>query len=153
MDAFFTMAVGSLYVLYTVILIRVRRSAARRRKLAAQETTINPYAKRDSRLLAVLIVVEVLLLIGYMIRLPLIVPFQMEVPLLLRRVALFVGFAGVFLIGWASYTLDGEFSATIELKESHRLVTTGPYRYKKSLLPVLLRFEGNPVALVPLRNG
>lgn len=129
MDTLITLAVSGLYTLYTFILILVKKSAQKRKKLPGQEATINPYAKRDSLLLAMLVGMEIVVLFLYIIRLPLLLSSMVSMSGMLRIAGLVVGLAGVSIIGWASYTLDGEFSATIELKESHRLVTTGPYRY------------------------
>jgi len=129
MNIFITLAVSGLYTLYTLILVLVKKSAQKRKKLSGQETTINPYAKRDSLLLAVLVGIEVIVLFLYIIRFPLLLRSMLAVPIVLRIAGLIIGLSGVSIIGWASYTLDGEFSATIELKESHRLITNGPYRY------------------------
>lgn len=128
MDVFITVAVGTLYILYTILFVLVRKSARKRRKLPGQET-INPYARRDSALLASLIGMEIVLLVLHIVKVPVVRNFSFALPPALRLVALVVGLAGVCIIGWASLVLDGEFSATIELKEAHRLITAGPYRY------------------------
>ena len=36
---------------------------------------------------------------------------------------------GLILAGWARKTLGAEWSQDVELKQGHRLVTTGPYRF------------------------
>lgn len=129
MELFITLAVSGLYTLYTLILLFAKQSARKRKRLPGQETTINPYAKRDSLLLAVLVSIEIVVLFLYIVRLPILLHCMLAIPSMFRIAGLIVGLVGVSIIGWASYTLDGEFSATIELKESHRLITNGPYRY------------------------
>jgi len=137
-DTLITIAVGLLYGLYTFILIQVKRSARQRKKLEGQEQTINPYARRDSLLLSILVILEVVLLFFYIFRFFVVYKYSMHLPTPLRLASLILGFIGVVIIGWASYTLDGEFSATIELKEVHRLITAGPYQYVRH--PIYLGF-------------
>ncbi len=129
MEKFFIFGVCLIYSLYTIILILVSGSAKKRKILNGQQRNINPYAKTDSIILAILISIEVLILILFILKLPFLLIFNIKIALFIRITFLLIGLMGVSLIGWASYTLDGEFSATIQLKEQHRLITIGPYKY------------------------
>ncbi|HPC38739.1 MAG TPA: nucleotidyltransferase [Exilispira sp.] len=93
------------------------------------EKYINLYARKDSRVLSGLIIIEVILFFLYIFKIDFIIYFNFIIPDFIRFLAILSGIFGVFIIGWASFTLDGEFSETIELKEGHRLITNGPYKY------------------------
>lgn len=129
LNRFFIISVAIIYTVYTIILVRVKRMASKRAKLSGQEKDINPYAKTDSIILESLIFIEVVFLFLYIFKIDFIFYFNITLPLIVRTLALFISICGVFIIGWASFTLDGEFSETIELKQGHRLIKTGPYRY------------------------
>lgn len=128
-NSFFIISVAIIYVVYTIILIKVKRIASRKVKLLGQEKYINPYARKDSRVLLSLIFIEVVLFFLYIFKIDFIIYFNFIIPDFLRFLAILLGISGVFIIGLASFTLDGEFSETIELKEGHRLITNGPYKY------------------------
>lgn len=129
MKRVFILLVSLIYILYTIILILVKKSSSKRKKLHKQEEIFNVYAKKDSFILFVLVFFEVVLLIFYISKNPFIYKFNLNIPIIIRYFAIIIGFSGLILIGWASFFLDGEFSATIELKENHRLITNGPYSY------------------------
>jgi len=136
LDTFFTLLVGLLYSVYTVIFIRVKRTSKYRR--LENEEKINQYKKKDYLFLVFLIFLEITLIIAYVFKLKFLLYFNINIPFFIRLISTFMAFFGVFLIGWASFTLDGEYSNTIEIKENHRLVRTGPYKYIRH--PIYLGF-------------
>ncbi|NMC67779.1 MAG: isoprenylcysteine carboxylmethyltransferase family protein [Spirochaetales bacterium] len=129
MNRVFTLSVCFIYIIYTIILISVKKTASKRQKLKNLEEVIDPYAKKDSIILFLLIIFEVILLTFYILKIPFIHRFDFKIPIIFRYLGIVLGSLGLSLIGWASYILDGEFSETIELKENHRLITKGPYHY------------------------
>jgi protein-S-isoprenylcysteine O-methyltransferase Ste14 len=129
MNRFFTLSVCLIYIIYTIILIFVKKSASKRKKLNKEEKIFYLYAKKDSIILITLIIFEVIFLFFYILKIPFIYKFNIKLSTTLRFLSIFTGCLGLTLIGWASFILDGEFSETIELKENHRLITKGPYHY------------------------
>ncbi len=54
---------------------------------------------------------------------------HLHLPLWLRVLAVLVALAGAALLAWADKTLGDNLSVTLQVKDDHTLVTTGPYRY------------------------
>jgi protein-S-isoprenylcysteine O-methyltransferase Ste14 len=54
---------------------------------------------------------------------------QLGFPLWLRILGVVVALLGVTLLWWADTTLGDNLSVTLQVKENHSLVTTGPYRF------------------------
>jgi protein-S-isoprenylcysteine O-methyltransferase Ste14 len=52
-----------------------------------------------------------------------------SVPPLIRFLGVLAATLGVAIIWWSHATLRETFSTTLRLREDHRLVTSGPYRY------------------------
>ncbi len=53
--------------------------------------------------------------------------FSLPIPDALRWFGFFLGLAGISLWTWAQIALGKEWSPQLQLREKHRLITTGPY--------------------------
>lgn len=70
------------------------------------------------------------LLAGVAVYLPFTFPwFQLPLPHILRFLGFIVGIPGLALLAWTHRTLDKYWSITIEFREEHQLLTSGPYRW------------------------
>ncbi len=83
------------------------------------------------------------------LNIPWLVLFQIPAyPELVRWIGVALALASVPLLGWIHRTLDRQYSACLQIKESHSLITEGPYsRVRHPMYPVLNMFSFG-VALV-----
>ncbi len=65
-----------------------------------------------------------------------------------RWVGFAVGLLGIGLTGWSELELGRQFSPQLQLREGHRLVTTGPYAYIRHPLYLGIYGFGLSLALV-----
>lgn len=64
-----------------------------------------------------------------------------------QSLGLFLCIVGVAIACWARHLLGGNWSATVQLKDDHQLITRGPYRLVRHPIysGILLLFLGNAV--------
>ncbi|RLF22591.1 MAG: hypothetical protein DRN15_03830 [Thermoprotei archaeon] len=68
-------------------------------------------------------------LVIYLFLLPSFAWLQLWLPHEIRWLGFIIGIPGLILLAWAHHTLDKYWSITIEFREEHKLVTSGPYRW------------------------
>lgn len=83
----------------------------------------------DTILLFGIALVWLAVLIAWLLKSSMISTFDMALPAWLRWVAVAVALAALALLAWADHTLGTNLSITLQIKEGHTLVTTGPYHW------------------------
>ncbi|HOJ50836.1 MAG TPA: isoprenylcysteine carboxylmethyltransferase family protein [Spirochaetota bacterium] len=133
----FIMYIGIIYIIYTVLRIKIERIAKKRKKIELPEK-FKKKINRDKYLLKTLTITEIIIIFLYALKIDLIYYFNYSTPYFLQLTGLILGYIGILIICIATITLDGEYSATLEFKENHRLVNRGIY--KKIRHPIYLGF-------------
>lgn len=122
--------------------------------------------KYESKVLVILRIVLVYGMIMFVLIwsfVPFLLPLltQLIVPSLVRWIGVIICILMVFMITWVGIHLGRQVSGTLEIKESHTLVTSGPYKYiRHPMYLVYFIFNlglflvcGNLIALVIILLG
>lgn len=84
----------------------------------------------------------VLGLIGYMVYPPLLGFATLPLPTWAQWLGVILGLASLGLIWWVQWALDLNFSHILHLRQSHTLVTHGPYRWARHPMYTALYLHG-----------
>jgi len=90
--------------------------------------------KYENKALVILRIVLVYTMIGFVLiwsLMPFLLPLltQLIVPTLVRWIGVVLCILMIFAITWVGIHLGRQVSGTLEIKEGHTLVTSGPYKY------------------------
>ena len=144
-NAFFVL-LCALLAMRVYFMVKVRRSGGR---IMPDQQAV---AREGGRSVFILRIVLFLALIGFLVMYfagsAWIDTFLFTLPAWLRWVGFALGIFSVFFWGWTQIHLDTQWSAQLQLKKSHHLVTTGPYVYVRH--PLYMGMLGWSVALALL---
>jgi protein-S-isoprenylcysteine O-methyltransferase Ste14 len=96
----------------------------------------------------VLFLVLIAILVLYAINHPLIKGLEFTMQGWLRWAGFAIGFLSIGLATWAERELGRQFSPQLQLRQEHKLITTGPYRYVRHPLYTALFGFGLSLALL-----
>jgi protein-S-isoprenylcysteine O-methyltransferase Ste14 len=120
----FQIALCVLYSCYTLLRTHYRR-AARRPWILAWPKGI------DTILLAILIPYEVLGFAVYLLIPRWLASGALHMPLWLRWAGVVPGVAALSFFWWAHHSLGANFDRSLQIRDGHSLVTSGPYRWMR----------------------
>jgi protein-S-isoprenylcysteine O-methyltransferase Ste14 len=118
----FQIALCILYSGYTLLRAHYRRAAGRP-WIAERPTGI------DGVMLALLIPYEVLGFALYLLAPQWLAPGALPLPPWLRWTGVVPGLAALALFGWSHHSLGANFGRSLQIRDGHSLVTSGPYRW------------------------
>jgi len=106
---------------------RKSRRGAPRRSRQERIEAITQHGKASGYFMLVLFWVFVVVVALYLIDSPWIALSYFVIPVEIRWAGLALGIVAVPLVWWSHRTLGESFSYALEIKDEHRLVTSGPY--------------------------
>lgn len=118
----FQIALCILYSAYTILRTHYRRASHRRWSPARPKGI-------DSVLLAVLIPYEVLSFALYLFFPEQLAPGALPLPPWVRWIGLIPGVGALGLFWWTHHSLGANFARSLQIRDGHSLVTSGPYRW------------------------
>ncbi len=122
--AFFVLLLA-LLAMRVYFMVKVRRSGGR---LTPDDQAVEREGGRGFLILRIVLFFALIaFLVMYLIGSAWIDAFLFTLPAWLRWAGFALGILAVFLWSWAQIHLDTQWSAQLQLKENHHLVTTGPY--------------------------
>ena len=89
-----------------------------------------------------------LMLLAYMIQPGLLAWARLDLPTWAQWTGVVLGLASLPLIGWVQWALGNNFSTTLHVREQHRLVTYGPYRWVRHPMYTVLFIHLSAVFLL-----
>ncbi|MEN6409780.1 MAG: isoprenylcysteine carboxylmethyltransferase family protein [Anaerolineaceae bacterium] len=135
----------ALLVMRVYFMIRVRRSGGR---ITPDDQAVAREGRISVILRAVLFIALLAFLTMYFLGAAWIDVFRFSLPGWLRWVGFALGVLAVAFWTWTQIHLDTQWSAQLQLKEKHHMVTTGPYTYIRHPLYLAMMIWGAAAALL-----
>ena len=119
---------GSLAAVF-ILLTSIRLYHARKAGKAGEKVSVDREGKFGATLLRLFNSLAVIATLMYLIAPQLMRWSALPMPAWLRWIGVVVGFVTISLFLWAHRALGENWSTSVETKEQHTLVTSGPYRW------------------------
>jgi protein-S-isoprenylcysteine O-methyltransferase Ste14 len=141
----FFIVLGAMLLMRIAFSLRVRQQGERTipDRQAIQREGVGLFASR-----VVLFLMLIASLVLYSLNHPWMSTLEFPVPGWLRWVGFAIGWLSIGLATWAELELGRQFSPQLQLRQAHKLITTGPYTYLRHPLYTALYGFGLSLALV-----
>lgn len=121
----FSILLGLLLIMRIYFMVKIRRSGGR---IMPDENAVAREGGRGVLILRILMFLGLMaFLVMYFVGAAWIDVFLIPMPIWLRWMGFILGIFSVIFWSWTQIHLDTQWSAQLQLKKNHHLVTTGPY--------------------------